>query len=288
MITLPAALEYIRDARIHRFSICLKIVRRDGVTFRFTDHNTKLTVLSEVYTPVGSVKASAVRKSDSFRGQDIEYLGVIDSAAITTENLREGRYRGTIVYEYQVDWKYPWLGPFRTNKYFLTECRFNGEFWEGSLGGLTTLLEQFFGEYFTRNCRHELGDAGCKVDLNALKASNVTVQSVANTRNAFTAADGVFAGKAADYWQFGVLEWTIGINTGLFSEAFSSTVASGNNIDFVLFVDTPLDISVGDKFHITPGCDHTAVTCKGKFSNLVNYGGFHFIPGLDSASETPE
>ncbi len=288
MITVSGSQSYVADERIHRFALCIKIVRRDGTMLRFTDHNTKLTLNSEVYTPVGSMSVSATQKSDSFRGQNIDYVGVINSAAISSDALREGRYRGAVVYEYIVDWRYPWLGPIRSTKYFLSDVKFNGESWEGTLGGLTLFLESPFGEYYTRNCRYDLGDSGCKINLASLTANNVGVLSVASSRSAFTASDGLFTGKALNYWQFGTIQWTVGGNVGFYSEVYSSTAASGSSINFVLFDDVPVDIQIGDQFTLTPGCDKTAATCKTKFSNMVNYGGFHFIPGLDASLQSPQ
>ena len=33
------------------------------------------------------------------------------------------------------------------------------------------------------------------------------------------------------------------------------------------------------------GCDKVAATCRVKFSNLLNFGGFPFVPGIDTLME---
>ena len=48
-----------------------------------------------------------------------------------------------------------------------------------------------------------------------------------------------------------------------------------------------LSRQVADTFNIIAGCDKLAATCKTKFSNMVNFGGFPFIPGNDKMIRTP-
>ena len=46
-----------------------------------------------------------------------------------------------------------------------------------------------------------------------------------------------------------------------------------------LTLNLPLpNLSVGDTVTAFPGCDHGNTTCRAKFDNLDNYGGFPFIP----------
>ena len=44
----------------------------------------------------------------------------------------------------------------------------------------------------------------------------------------------------------------------------------------------PAPVAVGDTFTIVAGCNGLKSTCISKFNNLVNYGGFEFIPGTDA------
>lgn len=37
----------------------------------------------------------------------------------------------------------------------------------------------------------------------------------------------------------------------------------------------------GDAFHVSPGCDKSFATCRGRFGNGVNFRGFPHIPGND-------
>jgi uncharacterized phage protein (TIGR02218 family) len=45
----------------------------------------------------------------------------------------------------------------------------------------------------------------------------------------------------------------------------------------------PRPIQAGDTFSITAGCDKRFETCRDRFSNVVNFGGFPHMPGNDFA-----
>jgi uncharacterized phage protein (TIGR02218 family) len=47
-------------------------------------------------------------------------------------------------------------------------------------------------------------------------------------------------------------------------------------------------IQLGDEYEARPGCDKTPETCKTKFSNFANFGGFPDVPGRDAISKTPD
>src|SRR3546814_2715916 len=38
------------------------------------------------------------------------------------------------------------------------------------------------------------------------------------------------------------------------------------------------DEGAGTAISLYPGCDHRRMTCKDKFNNILNYGGFDWIP----------
>jgi uncharacterized phage protein (TIGR02218 family) len=46
-------------------------------------------------------------------------------------------------------------------------------------------------------------------------------------------------------------------------------------------------IAVGDTFTITADCDKGFATCRDRFANAVNFGGFPHMPGNDFALSYP-
>ena len=52
-----------------------------------------------------------------------------------------------------------------------------------------------------------------------------------------------------------------------------------NHTGINIVLSRPINgLITGDSCKIYPGCDHALATCKNKFNNLDNYGGFPWIP----------
>ena len=79
------------------------------------------------------------------------------------------------------------------------------------------------------------------------------------------------------YFNDGKLTWLTGLNAGV------SMDVNGWDLDshcFTLWLSVPYEIQVGDTYSVTPGCDKRFATCRARFNNIVNYGGFPHLPGL--------
>jgi uncharacterized phage protein (TIGR02218 family) len=57
---------------------------------------------------------------------------------------------------------------------------------------------------------------------------------------------------------------------------------------FTLWLPMPNDIAVGHTYSVYPGCDRRFATCKAKFNNVANFGGFPHIPGVDKILNYPD
>jgi uncharacterized phage protein (TIGR02218 family) len=280
MITFDKSMDSLIKDSCHRFATCWEVERTDDTILRLTDHNAEIMVGIEVYSPAGGFSASAFQKQSGLKPGNVEIIGLLNSDYITHSDLKTGKYREAKVTEMLVDWRYPWAGTFLTNVYWITDIRFSGEHWEAQLEGLSRNLKTKVGNIYSRGCGHILGDSNCGVTLASYKESD-TVSSVVTQRLKFRgttllADDGDYDG--------GYLVWTrIGdLKKDLKSEI--KTFTTGND-EIELQLKTPFDIDAADTFDIYEGCDKLAGTCKDKFSNLDNFGGFPFIPGTDSMKQ---
>lgn len=84
----------------------------------------------------------------------------------------------------------------------------------------------------------------------------------------------------AGYFGYGLHKITSGANGGLSREIKISTVGQ-----WTLQENFPYPVTGTETYELTAGDDHTAETCRVKFSNLPNFGGFPFVPGQDSQME---
>jgi hypothetical protein len=83
-------------------------------------------------------------------------------------------------------------------------------------------------------------------------------------------------GGTSGYFDYGVLTFTTGLNTGLSMEVKSYTVGQ-----IVLQLPFPYAVAAGDTYSLTAGCDRSFATCKDRFNNVLNFRGEPYVPGLD-------
>lgn len=85
-----------------------------------------------------------------------------------------------------------------------------------------------------------------------------------------------------DYFTRGVLRFLTGNNADL---ARDIRVQRGSAIEFLL--PFPYDFQVGDAFEMTAGCMKDIKTCREKFSNHLNHGGFPHTPVDENVFSSP-
>ena len=123
-------------------------------------------------------------------------------------------------------------------------------------------------------CVHTLFDSGCGLSKASFAVSG-TVQAGSTVNKLLTTLV-----QADAYFDNGQLVFTSGANNGHLV-AVKKYLNSGETVYFV--VPLPAVPNVADTFTIYPGCDKTQATCAGKFSNLVNFGGFPYVPAPETA-----
>jgi uncharacterized phage protein (TIGR02218 family) len=129
-----------------------------------------------------------------------------------------------------------------------------------------------------------LGDARCGVDLSApaLRATGFVTRVLGPTR--FEAALG--GGGAQEGFTNGLLSWSDGGNAGSVGPVAADARCGGGRM-FALAHAPTATVLVGDGFAVTVGCDRSAVTCRDKFANLLNFRGFPHLPGDDWVGSYP-
>lgn len=274
---------------IQRWAQCWKITRRDGVVLGFTAHDEPVIIAGTDYEPCASLQGSAIQSSAALGevgNQDL--VGIISDERISAQDLAGGVYQGARV---EV-WLYPWSDaggelPVRvTAGYIATTEQGDVSYKAEVLTDGERLRQRALTGSYTASCRWVLGDAMCGVDLAPLTvAGGVTGILTPSARINASRRTFLDAGLADPdgYFSGGRLVWLTGANAGQSSEV------KDNQGGVVTLWDSMLDeIELGDTYEIQPGCDKTATTCKAKYANYLNYGGFPDIPGKDSLLETPD
>lgn len=251
---------------------CWSLRRRDGTALGFTDHDRDLTFAGLVHEARTGLEAAEASAEAGFAVSGGDVAGALTSLGLTEADIAGGLYDGASVETWLVDWTDP-----RTRLLLdigtIGEIRREGDAFVAELRGVAARLDAEVGRRYRATCCAELGDARCRVDLAAWRASGrvLAVPEPAALRIALDGsfAEGLFTG--------GGLAWTGGANAGI---AADLRLQAGDLVE--LWERPPRPVAPGDTFTLTAGCDKRLATCRDRFANAVNFQGFPHMPGNDA------
>jgi uncharacterized phage protein (TIGR02218 family) len=291
---LPVAFRDHIQYPVTTLCTCWKINRLDGVVMGFTDHSRNLrfsdgTADGEVsYLAATGYTRSNIQNQASLAVDNLEIEGILDDVRITDEDLRAGVYDAALVTVSMVNWVHPLGGGVILKKGLLGEISLMDGRYTAEVRGLSQHLAQRFIEVYTPDCRADLGDARCTVDLSLYTDLGVVATVVGDSkRRRFTATlTPQVAGiaRTAGFFLGGKLVWTSGGNRTRVGEVRNWDSETN---DFMLYLPVGSEILVGDTFTVSAGCDKQKSTCKDVFNNILNMRAEPFVPGLDTLAAIP-
>jgi uncharacterized phage protein (TIGR02218 family) len=276
MLAITSPLAQFYTTNVVRLSTAWKLTRTDGFILRLTSHDHIVTLNDgEEYTPVSAVNDSAKERNlNQTTIDNIEAKVALNSSFITMDDLRAGLWRNAQIDQYVFNFSYPWIGNIITETFFIKDIAFTGEIAEFKLEGMGYRFNARQGHSYTQMCPFELGDADCKFVLTSESAS---VTAIINQRREFTSS-GLAGTQSDDFYKYGKVSFTSGANSGLIVDVAEYADVSGT---VKLRFPAPFDFAMSDGFDIFRGCDKTQGTCVTKFSNVANFGGFPYLPGIN-------
>lgn len=293
--SIPLTLQSLIDSGDYRLARLWKVTRTDGQVVSVTDHNRNIVYAGVEYESVGAFEASAEDLPDGLTPLDQNATSYISPEKVTEEDLILGKYEGAKIDYFVISWPHPWAGFFVYRKYEVERVTVQNETFVLHLSDLGSKLNTLYGQIYTKECGNELGDAfglsvaGCKQDVSLMEVTG-TISSVTLDRFEFdtgitTVKDrtGANTGNSTDWFAFGKVEFTGGLNAGAILDIQESTSTGG----ITLLGESPYSMSVGDAFTLTPGCSRLFEVCKSKFFQKDNYDGFPHVPGTDKLYVTP-
>lgn len=267
----------IVDKALTTLAFCWRVERRDGAALGFTSHDRDLEIGRLGYRAAPGMLPSAVTLSDGFDLDMLDVSGALTSDAITDADLKAGRWDGASVFLFMVDWEAPEGEQVMLARGELGDVAMEGNGFSAELRGPTALLEKPVVEQTSPECRAQLGDKRCRIDM----AARVRVTRIA----AVIDEDMVEVGEAAagaNAYGYGRLRWIGGANSGL-----ESAVLASAGTRLTLREAPPFGAAVGDLIEIGEGCDKSLDTCSGRFGNVLNFRGEPHLPGLDLLTRYP-
>lgn len=254
------SIEAGQPVELYEFSI-------GGEAFNLTSAEDDLTIASVDYTPV-ELARSSINLSPEQRAELLQISMPADHAFPRKFVNSAPGFKATLTIKrfHRTD------GALQTIVLFKGVVRsvgfsLNGVRAEIAVLPLTAAMSRTVPRFLYSNlCNHILYDARCKVVENAFRfvgsvsvisGNDYTIPGVGASVAAPTAGGFIKAGGGIDYRL--VLSQT------------------GDVLTLLLPFDLPI-VQVGTVVEVFAGCKHDIATCKTQFNNVVNYGGFAFVP----------
>ena len=250
----------------------LKITCKNGTIFGFTDSDMHLTVDGQLYEPAPGFQSVRYTATSSAEVSNQEVgAAMLD---VPESDLLGGVFDGAAIEAAWCSWKHPEYGRVVTFTGSLGEVTWDERGFVADIVSYIKALERNIGWAYTNSCRHKLfgtAEAGrlgyCGLSSAAFTFTGA-VTSVETNKWKFTTG----LSQADGYFSAGLLTFNTGNNAGL-----TVTIKKQVGGQLELFIPTAFSIQVGDTFTVVAGCDKTLATCKAKFNNVANFGGFPHI-----------
>lgn len=256
---------------------CWAVVRRDGVTYGFTDHDRLISFEGVDFKADSGLTAKALQQTSGLAVDNSEALGALSDSAITEDDIAAGRFDGAEVRAWLVNWAdlSQRLLQFRGT---IGELQRSGGAFQAELRGLTEALNQPQGRVYQKPCTSVLGDGKCRFAFDVPGyVTELAVEVVEDARRfRFDSLSG-FDARWFEYGRFVVLS---GKAAGLIGMVKNDRQLD-NFREIELWESLRAEIATGDMVCIEAGCDKRVQTCRLKFNNFLNYRGFPDIPGED-------
>lgn len=264
------------DKALTTIAFCWRLERRDGVALGFTTHDRDIEIGGLVYRATPGMLPSAITLSDGFDAAALDVAGALTSQAIREEDLAAGRWDGAALFLFACDWESPGE-TLPIARGALGDVSLKGDAFEAELRGPTALLDRPVVEQTSPECRAELGDRRCRVDM----APRTRVTRVAGMSDE-AVVEVESAAVLEDAYGYGRLRWLTGANSGLGTAVLRSTGA------LLTLREAPaFPVTVGDLVEIREGCDKSFATCTSRFANAENFRGEPHLPGMDLLTRYP-
>lgn len=258
-------------------AVIVKITRKDGVVFGYTDHDMPLVIEGQLYIPTPGIQRTNLTSTSDNRVSNQEFAAGWGVDA-PEEDLLAGLFDNAEVTTMHTSWRTPSAGTFIVDKGNLGVIQWTADGFRGDVQSHMRQLTRNIAFTYTAGCRHQLFSQFHSFKIGACtlnKASYTFPAAVATTvtdKLIFTVTG---LSQTDGFCSGGTITWTTGPNAGIVSPVKKHTVGAAVRVE--LFLPTPHPIGIGNNFDITAGCDKTFNTCKNKFNNVVNFGGFPHI-----------
>lgn len=272
MRSISPALKAEFESGTPRIARLVKVDCKNGTQYAFTDHDLPLTVDGVLYTPTAGLQQI---KYTATANNDVSNQKVAAAwLEVQEDDLRGGVFDSAEIEAAWCSWANPGAGRIVVFLGEIGSVEWSEIGFEADIVSFTKRLERIVGWVYTANCRHELYGTAAPGKLGFCGVNPATytftgaITSIETQKWRFTTN----LAQPDGYFSNGILTFTSGNNAGL-----SVTIKKQVGAGFEVFLPTAFILTVGDTFSVRAGCDLTLDTCRTKFNNVNNFGGFPHI-----------
>jgi len=280
MKNISAALSSHLSKDLTTIAYMVKISCINGNVIGLTSHDKDLKIDNVIYKADGALSfIGSIENINNLDGKDLNVEGVLDSDLINEDDIKAGVYDNARIDIFICNWKDLSQGVLKLRRGWIGDISILNGSYKASFLPFKEMLNKKIGETYTPECRFDLGDDNCLIDCNAYKTTG-SVTSIIDDRkfvdNKCT--------KETGYYKNAKLTWISGDNIGVISDVHDWDKTSQ---EFTLWLNSPYQIKNGDEYEVIAGCDKRFSTCKSKFNNSANFGGFPHLPGIGKILQYP-
>lgn len=264
----------IANGELTSIAYCWTIQRSDGAGLALTNHDRPLSIGGIMHHSDPAMTPSAIVKKLGLAGHSSEVAGALSNAAIREDDLLSGRWDGATIELSAVDWSDPEHEGITLMRGMLGEVSIEDETFTAELHGAASKLERPLCPVTSPDCRAELGDKKCRVDLAGRTTRSRIVGGEAGSIMLEETLDERFL--------FGRLRFLSGANSG-----WSTTILEVAGQQARLRDVPRMPVEIGCSVEVRQGCDKRLQTCAQRFANAANFRGEPHLPGTDLLTRYP-
>lgn len=264
----------IANGELTSIALCWELERADGAGVALTSHDRALVREAIAYDPSPGMVPASIKRSLGLEPDNSEIRGALSSDALDEQDFALGRWDGAKMRLLALDWQ---DGPAEPISLVLGEIgsvSIDGNGFSAELRGAAAGLDAAVCPATSPECRAQLGDKSCRVDL---AGRTVRANVVAADGNDLT-----LDREIGEQFTMGRLRYLGGDNCGARSVILA---VNGSNLTVR---DLPRAIvGAGCRVELREGCDKRLTTCASRFANAANFRGEPHLPGNDLLTRYP-
>lgn len=273
-------------------SVIIKVTTKTGAVFGYTDHDVDLVIDGVTYVATPALLKLQLSRSVNDTVSNQEFGSAWVDAP--EDKLRAGEFDNAEIEIAFCNWKQPADGKYVVDRGRLGVIQWTADGFRADMQSWMRELQKTITLVSTAQCRHQvfnqLADItkGTHMGACRLNRADYKCDAVVNSWEVgslvfrFTITSGsstIVAGLENTWFSHGTVVFRNEADRLIDDIPFmikKSTLIGANQWEVELYLPLPVH-PAGTDIDVYPGCDKTITSCKNKFNNVVNFGGFPHI-----------